>query len=206
MLLLLAVAGTSGCVSLASNLIHAIYGNDVKPEYQGLKDQTIIVMCSNEAGIGKDDVTQQVGDNLRAAIGNKLPKTTLVRQTQIDQWLDEHSDVTDPTAEIGKALKADVVISVDMRNLTLKDGQTLFRGRVDFTAEVFSVAENKIVFRRSVPEYTYPLAAAISTTEMEPTKFKRLYLLMASERISRLFIPSPIGSDIANDAKILQYQ
>ncbi len=203
---LLILSGSTGCVSFAANMLNAIYGNESKPEFEGMKDQRIAIICSNESGIGKDETTNRLAANIRTAIGNKLTKATIIRQEEIDGWLRDNPNGLDASAQIGKAVKADYVISVDMRNLKVRDGQTLYRGRADYSVEVYSPSKEKIVFRKSIPEYTYPQEAAISTTEMDEAKFRRIYLTMAGEKISRLFISSPMGADIATDARMLQFQ
>ena len=195
----------TGCVSLAANVMHMIYGHDIKPEFQGLKDQRIAVLCSDANGVCKSDECIRLAGGIRTLVASKLKKATLVPQEEIDGWLRDNSFEREDVPQIGRAVAADYVITVDMQDLKLQDGQTLYRGRADFSVEVYDMSQEKVVFRKTLPDYTYPQTAAISLTEMSTDKFNRLYIAMAAERISRLFIPSPMGADIAADAHLLRY-
>ncbi len=72
--LLLMCLSSSGCAGLASNLLHAIYGHEQKPEYEGLKKQRIAIICANESGMLSDDVTNNMAMTLRSAMVTKLRK------------------------------------------------------------------------------------------------------------------------------------
>ena len=107
---------------------------------------------------------------------------------------------------VGKGVNADIVISVDIKNMKLRDGKTMYRGVSDVDVDVYDVEQEKYVFTKQYPAFTYPQTAAIGTTEMDEAKFKRMYLIMVTEKLTRLFIPSPMGADVAIDSRILEFQ
>ena len=200
-----ALASGTGCVSLTANLMRMVYGNDIPPEYVGLKDQKIVIVCSDEKGYCQSDTTSQVSRGLQAIVTNKLRKATVVPQSRIDNWLASDAEGADVAPQIGRALEADVVILVDMRGMTLHDGATMYRGKSDITVELFDVEKGEVAFRKNLHGFTYPQNAAIGRTEMEEEKFQRIYLNEVAIRVSQLFVPSPMGSDIATDARLLNY-
>ncbi len=108
--------------------------------------------------------------------------------------------------QVGKEVNADVVIRVDVSKMSLYDGKTMYRGVSDVEVELIDVKTKEVLFAKSFPSFTYPETAAISTTEMELQKFRKMYVMMIGERVSRLFVSHQMGADIAGDARILEFQ
>jgi hypothetical protein len=201
----MALTASTGCAGLASNLMHAIYGHEEPPEFEGLKKQRIAILCENENGILKDESTTSIELTVRKAIANKMKKVSFVEPIEMSRWLEDASSAENIAKHVGKGVNADLVIFISMKNLKLRDGKTMYRGNSDIDVDVFDIAQDKYVFTKAFPDFTYPQTAAIATTEMDEPRFKRLYLLMAGERISRIFTPSQMGADLAIDARILQF-
>ncbi len=195
-----------GCAAVASNLLHAIYGHDQPPEYAGLKKQRIAILAANEQGIMRDSVTHGIAGTVRMAMAGKLKKASFVTDEEMNRWLIDVTDRYDAVRNVGKGVNADVVIMVKISNMKLMDGKTMYRGVSDVDVELYDVEQDKTMFTKSLPAYTYPQAAAISTTEMDIEKFQKLYVMTVGERVSRYFVSHPMGSGIAEDAKILEFQ
>lgn len=197
--------GFSGCIQMAANLMSVVRGPAIPAEFKGLEEKRVAVICANESGICRDEATIRMAGNLKGILAVKLPKTKFVNQEEVDQWIEGSSASERDVSAIGKGVGADYVISVDMLNLQLKDGPTLFRGRSNLTVSVWDVKTEKPVFRKSVPEHSYPVMAGQSTTETDEDKFRRVYLLNAADKLARYFYAHELGEDVAIDATILKY-
>ena len=62
----------------------------------------------------------------------------------------------DDYLEIGKALKAEKVVGIDIESFSVLDGQTLFRGRATVSIQVYDVAEKQVEWHKSPPQIEYP--------------------------------------------------
>lgn len=195
----------SGCVQFAANLMHVMNGPRVPAEFKGLDGKKVAVLSNDESGICNDESTIRLAGSIKGILAGKLPKATFVRQEELDSWLQGKPSRELDFASIGKAVKADYVIVIEMLNLKLKDGQTLFRGRSDITVTVWDANSSRSVFRKMLPDYTYPVMAALSTTETDESKFRRVYLMNVADKIGRFFYAHDFGEDVAIDATILNY-
>jgi hypothetical protein len=195
----------TGCIQFAANLMHVVSGPQVPPEFKGLDGKRIAVVALNESGICSDEVTIRLAGLLRGVLAGKLKKASMVNDVEVEGWLHGKSSREKDFIEIGKGVKADYVISVGIRNLKLKDGQTLFRGRSDIEVTVWDVNASKIAYQKALPEYTYPLMAGQATTETDEDKFRRVYLMNVADKVGRFFYAHDFGEDVAIDATILNY-
>jgi hypothetical protein len=103
-------------------------------------------------------------------------------------------------ARLGSQLQADYVLAIDLQNLELKEGATLYRGRCDCSIAVYKVAEgDRAVFRKQIPPLVFP-TAGVPVTDMDEAKFQGMYLTMLANRVARVFHPYDASSDVAIDA------
>ncbi len=86
-------------------------------------------------------------------LNEKVKEIKLVRQEEIDQW--DRWPETSPVASTLRSvqvLERTIVVAIDMLNLKLKDGATLFRGVSDLTLSVYDIKKSgQVVFRKVLP-------------------------------------------------------
>jgi len=195
----------TGCIQFAANLMHVVSGPQVPAEFKGLEGKKVAVVAYDESGICSEEATIRLAGNLRGILAGKLPKSTFVTHEDIESWLYGKSAREQDFVDIGKGVKADYLIAVEVLNLKLKDGPTLFRGRSDIGVTVWDINASKIAYRKMLPEYTYPIMAGQATTETDEDKFRRVYLMNVADKIGRYFYAHDFGEDVAIDATILSY-
>ena len=105
--------------------------------------------------------------------------------------------------DIGRGVKADKVLAIEMTNLRLQDGATLYRGRATVTVTVYNVKTGEVEFRKHLDEFTYPETAGQYTSETTETKFRSLYLSVLGSRIGRFFHGYDYSDTVAMDATII---
>ena len=197
------IATQSGCLGLASNLMHAVGADRVPPEYkdyEDLEDCRLAVVTMTEASQYSNDAASRfLSRRVGQILTNELDDVRLVREDEIEQWRDEHGYDNMDFASIGKDLNAEKVVAIQVSNLTLREGQSLFRGKSDVTLQVIDVADGSTLFIHDLDEHTFPVNAGQHVSETTESKFQKLYLTVLAERIGRLMHPYDFADTVAMD-------
>ena len=201
-IVILVLLTTTGCAKYLANIINVFNGPPVPAEFKGLDGKRVAVLCTTETGTCSDEVSIRLASSLRGLLAKNLNKATLITQEEVDRWLTSKIADDRDLIEVGRGVKADYVINVELLNLKLKDGPTLYRGRSDVTLTLCDTKTGKTVFRKVLPEYTYPVIAGQSTTETDEDRFRRAYLFILADKLARCFYAHEVGQDIAVDATI----
>ncbi len=198
--MLLAVS-TTGCVSLISNLQHAIHGPPkVPPSFNKFPSKRVAVVCTSQADLyGTGGVARSIARSVENILAQQVEEIDIVGQDGLEDWMD-HNDWNQLNyTQIGRGLKADYVLAIELNApITLKEGPTLFKGRADVTVSVYDVAKNgEVVMRKHSPELAWPENGRYGLSE---TAFERLFLAKVAEHISKNFHPYEANSDIGMDS------
>jgi len=193
-----------GCLGLAANLINAVKGHSIEAEFAGLKEKRVAVVTITDSSQYSDDasariLSRRVADILQV----EVKKIDIVREDEVQQWRDRNGWDAIEFIDIGKGVKADKVVAIEMTNLKLRDGATLYRGRATVTTTVYDVASGKAEFRRHLDEFTYPETAGQYTSETTEAKFRTLYLGVLATKLARFFHPYDFSDTVALDATII---
>lgn len=199
-------AANSGCMglALAANVINAVKGYTVDAEFKGLREKRVAVVTLTDSSQYSDDasariLSRRIGDILRTEVKD----IELVREDEVQQWRDRNGWDAVEFLDIGRGVKADKVLGVELTNLKLRDGATLYRGRATVTVTVYDVESGALEFRKHLDEFTYPESAGQYTSETTESRFRSLYLSVLAARISRFFHPYDFSDTVAMDATII---
>jgi hypothetical protein len=194
----------SGCLGLAANLMNVVKGHSVPAEFEGLEDKRVAIVTLTDSSQYSDDASARILSRRVAEIlSAKVKNIELVREDEVQQWRDRNGWDAIEFIDIGKGVKADKVIAIEMTNLRLRDGATLYRGRAAVTTTVYDVKSGKSEFRKHLDEFTYPETAGQYTSETTETRFRTLYLSVLAARISRWFHSYDYSDTVAMDATII---
>ncbi|MEM6363034.1 MAG: hypothetical protein AAF745_01305 [Planctomycetota bacterium] len=193
----------SGCLGLLSNFMHTIGADRVPAEFDGLNDCKVAIVTRTDSSEFSDDVvarllTRKVGDRLRT----ELDDAEFVRDDDVQTHLDRHGYDASDLQSIGIAVGADKVLGIDVTELSLREGATLFRGRANARITIVDVATGSELFGKDIDEYTYPRTAGQYTTETTEPRFRKLYLEMLADQIARTFHPYDFHETVALDGAI----
>lgn len=204
LLAMVTVASQGGCTSMLATVAWVIQGGEVPAEYTGMKNKSIAVVCRPLVELeytnsrSAEEIAKQVGGLLEA----KIRKTRVIDPRQVAQWTDEH-DWND-FAEVGKALKADLVLGIDLSEFSLYQGQTLYQGKARIVLKVYDVAQNgKVVYEKKLPPTVYPPNVAIPTSDRPEDQFRQQFIRVLSDEIGRHFYGHDTRADFARDSKTL---
>jgi hypothetical protein len=199
------IVASAGCTGLAT-FMHVAGVDMVPAEYDGLKNSTVAIVTLTESSQYSNDVTsRELSRFVGQIITTEVKNVQLIREDKIDQWRDINGWDQVNFDEIGTGVGAEKVIGIEVANLRLREGATLYRGRSDVVVNVIDVETGNIEYSRTLEEFTYPNIAGQYTSETTESKFRKLYLRMLSEEIGRSFHRYDLTDRIAGDSQIAHY-
>jgi hypothetical protein len=200
-----ALFSTGGCQIGMFTLAYLIKGNDVPAEYKGLKKKTVAVVCRTPTGIKY--VGSKVNRDLARDVGKLLEtkgeKIKIVPAQDVNKWCDEHQ--WEEFVEVGNAVKADVVVGIDLDKFSLYDSPILYKGKANATVHVYDCKDGgKMVFEKILPPTVYPPNTVIETSAKQPAAFQQEFLAVLADQIARHFYPHDPYADFGQDADALK--
>ena len=203
LLLTCLVLAQAGCLGITSNLMHMVGADMIPPEYEGLEESRLVIVTSTESSHYKDDVSAQIlSKSVGAILTQKVDDVKLVRQSEIDQWRDRVGWENNDMVALGKAVEADKVVAIELDNLKLRDGKSMYRGSADVVVTVYDCVTGDELYRREVDEYTFPATAGQHITETSESRFRKVYLGMLAAEIGRSFHAYDLSDTFALDGAI----
>ncbi len=153
-----------------------------------LKGQRVAIVCRPVLQLQYAD--SAAAPALAAAVGQLLSKNVkgikIVSPSEVAEWADGHDWKNYP--EIGRAVKADVVIGVDLEDFNLYKGQTLYQGSSDVHIWVYDMHNGgHRAWDKKVPPIIFPANSEIPTTEKSESEFRRQYLGVLAQHVARHF-------------------
>jgi hypothetical protein len=203
LVLAMLLTSSAGCQSLAFMAAYLIKGTDVPAECKLLKDKKVVVVCRPLASLQYRNA--RVDHNLAEQVGLLLaknePKIKIVDHRKVAEWMDEHD--WEEYTEVGKALRADMVLGIDLEEFQLYQGQTLFQGRAQVELKLYDCKTGELVFRKRLPRSVYPPNRMVPTSECQESEFRQAFVRNVADQIGRHFYAHDPYADIALDAKAL---
>lgn len=187
---LLSTASGCGLLAMGGSIFND--GKDVPPEYthdDGLEGKRVVVVC--RATGTSSFLYAHVPANLAEAVASRLKtnvkKIKIVDSQEVADWTDHNS--SQPYSEIGEALKADIVIGIDLDDFRLKDGQTLYRGRAQVSLRVYDMKSDEpddVVWKKTIPQVKHPEITPVPA-DGNLGEFRREFVSVLADRIAKKF-------------------
>jgi hypothetical protein len=200
----LALLPATGCTQLLLTSMYFIKGVETPAEFQGLKGTKTAIVCRPlvELQYSSSSAAEQLARVTGIMMKHKIKKIEIVRPDEIAQWTDEHD--WDEFTEVGKAMKADHVLGIEIEEFKLYQGQTLYQGRARVKVVVHDMKQNgDVVFEKALPEIIYPPNAGIPTSEKAEEEFRKQFIGVVADRIGRIFYSYDHRNDAALDSTAL---
>lgn len=190
-------ATTSGC-ALVSQLQYAIHGYKTEAKFKGLEGKKVAVVCFSESS-GPSNEASVIASQIGTILGANVKKMTVIPQAKVADWIDRNdSDQTD-FLDVGRGVKADMVIGIDLASFSIHEGQTLLKGRAETTIRVYDMKKNgEMVYGPTTKNSIFPVNAARHATENE-NEFRRYFLYNVAQDIARDFYAYDRMEDYAQD-------
>jgi hypothetical protein len=205
MIALTAVCLSGGCRSAIATALYFFRGNEVAPEYKGLKGKTVAVVCRQPAGLdyASSGVGADIVREMSKLLQEKVSKIKVVDAQKINKWCDENN--WEDYAEVGKAFNADLVVGVELERFSVYQAQTLYQGKANATLRVYDCKDGgKVLFEKILPQTVYPPNAFIQTSDIQETQFRREFIGVLADQIARHFYSHDPYADLGQDNSALR--
>ena len=130
------------CSSGCAVLYQLAYGDGPKIEakYAGLKGKRVAVVCvMNSSTYGDGEVSAALADHVGRILRKKVDDIEVVRQEEVSDWMDTNEWDESDFVEIGRGVKADMVLAIDVDSFSVHESKTLLKGRSRLTTTVYDV-------------------------------------------------------------------
>ncbi len=177
----------SGCSALGT-IMYFIDPNDTPAAYKGLEEKKTVVVCRAESLEYSDPL---IGRELAGVIGRKMEqgnerKLSVIDDQKLADWTDRN-DWSD-YRQVGKALKADMVVGVDIERFVIRQGPTLLQGQADVRISVYDIKDGgKKVWEYRPATIKFPPNAPIPSSERQEAEFRRQFIDIVAETIAHNF-------------------
>jgi hypothetical protein len=200
---MLLLAPSAGCIGLTVQLGHMMGLNFEPAAYTGLKGTRVAVVCVvPEAADGPETAGELLAANLESYLGKNVKKIAFVPRREVTNWMDVHAGDLIDYARMGKSLKADRVLLVELASFSYHEDATLYQGRAEFNVTVFDTATGERVYEDSDPDMLFPANNAYHLTDMSEDKFKRAFVQRLAENIGGRFHANPFPERFAKERPI----
>lgn len=197
---------SSGCLSFAANMVRIIKGTDTPAEFDELKEKKVAVVVSTAAGLNADACGIIMSNHVHTLLATNVKKIKMVNQEEISRIIGDMPANEQGMSLIGSRLGADYVVAIDVANLKLRDGPTLYKGKSTTTVTVHKVLDGvSPVFRKAFPDFVFP-SMGVPVTDSDEATFQRFYISEIAQRVSRIFYPYDPSIDVAKDASSASIQ
>jgi hypothetical protein len=196
---------SGGCRSAMATAMYFIKGNEVDPDYAGLKGKTVAVVCRSPADLSYTNasVGRDIAQQMTTLIRERVPKVKVIESQKVTKWCDENT--WEEYSEVGKALKADLVIGVELNKFSIYQAQTLYQGKANATVRVYDCKDGgKLVFEKILPQTVYPPNTFIQTSEVQETEFRREFIGVLADQVARHFYAHDAYADLGQDGSALR--
>ncbi|MEX2142379.1 MAG: hypothetical protein WD894_24130 [Pirellulales bacterium] len=200
---LLALALSAGC-SMLPGIAWVIDPDDVDAEFEELSGKRVAVICrATSLEYAHPTVSRDLAVRVAALLRKNVRKVEVVDERELADWVDKH-DWHD-YREVGRALKADMVVGIDLERFELSRGSTLLQGHADVRLAVYDVKDNVKVWEPTRQlSVKFPPNSPYAAADRQEDDFRRQFLGVLAERVARHFYDYDSRKDFAFDSTVLR--
>jgi hypothetical protein len=195
-----------GCIGFTSQLLYFIKGGHlIDAEFDGLAGKRVAVVCvSDSSAYGPDTFAGMLERSVSAILKQKGDEIDVIHTDDVADWIDNNEWDQLDYREIGRGVNADMVLAIDIEELSLHEGKTLYRGCANLTVTVYDMTDNgRNVFRREIPELSFPKNGPRHATEISEARFRRLFVHVVADHAAKYFYDYHIEDGFGSDAIML---
>lgn len=194
------VVTAGGCTAVATAL-YIVKGTNVGAEYDSLKGKRVAVVCRPVVAL--DYQNGAAAKDLAVAVGRLLKqnvkKIELVDPREVDDWCDENDWYN--FTEVGEAVKADMVVAIELEQFSLSESLTLYKGRAETLIQVYDMtADGQCVWQKRPASSEYPPNISLDRSAKDENEFRTEYIQVLATEIARHFFAHDTRVDFAKDA------
>ena len=193
-----------GCRGLMGHLGYWTGGSMIQPDYDGLEGHRVAVVCvSATSAYGNGVETDRLSRQVRSVLGEKVKDIEVVAPGEIADWVDKNGWDEIDYREVGRGVRAERVVAIDLEEFRLHEGPTLYKGRSNLTVTVFDMADGeREVFRRTLSDVKFPVTGVYHATDMTESKFRDLFIGVLARQVARHFFAYDALDESAYDMTV----
>ncbi len=195
---------SGGCTNLLFTAMYLLKGNNIPAEFKLPREKSVVVVCRPVASLQYCNarVDQDLSHTVATLFKQNLPKVKVVDPRKVAEWMDENP--WQEFLEVGKGLKADLVVGVDLEQFQIYQGQTLYQGRAAMEIKVYDAKTGEVLFRKRPPQIVYPPNRMVQTAERPEAEFRQEFVHVLADQIARFFYDHDPYVDFALDSKTIE--
>ena len=179
-----------GCLhSLLATGIYVFQGGNVVPaECEALNDQRVVVLCRPPAShdFRHAGAARSIGKQVSQLLEMHVEGIDVVSPREVDNWIDEQD--WENFKDLGRSMKADRVVYIELDSFELYKGKTLYQGDADVTVSVHDMAgRGKLMWERPLGQVLFPRNSGIPAADKPVQHFERQFVEVVSLQIAQHF-------------------
>jgi hypothetical protein len=188
----------TGCAGFWSQMLYFGQGQMAPAEYDDLAKHRVAVVCvADSSSYGTEQV---LGREISAILRQNVKEIDLVRPDEIADWIDREGWDEIDYREIGRGVKAERVIAVDLADVSLYEGSSLYHARAHVSITVYDMTEKgREVFRKTLPEVRFPLTGPYPVGDTTEAAFRRAFVKVLARQIAKYFHRYDLMDDFGTD-------
>lgn len=197
-----ALVSAAGCPALLATGIYIWEGGNMVPaECEALRGKRVVVMCRPPSSheYRHAGASRSISQRVSQLLVENVKGIDVVNPREVDNWVDE-SDWGD-FRELAEAVRADLVVHVELDDFELYKGKTLYQGRAAVNVSVYDMLDHsRLVWERHLGEILYPVNSGIPAQDKPVQQFEREFVEIVADRIAVNFYRHDPHGDFAMDA------
>lgn len=176
-------------------------GHKIDAKYTGLENRRVAVVCvMNPSTYGDGATSTLIADNTERVLQTHVEGIDVVPQSEVADWMDTNNWDESDFVEIGRGVKADMVVAIDVDSFSLHEGPGLFKGRAEVTTTVYDLTrDGKEVFRTTDHQFTFPETHPVHASADMARAFPRTFIRVLSEHLAKNFYAYNLHEEFALD-------
>ena len=189
LLALTPVVCSTGCAGAFATMSWMLGGDMIPPRSKALRGKRVALLVkSDSATFGGSGEERMLTLALTQILRKNVSGIQMIAPDRIADWRDKTDEFTPNLAKLGKAVKADIVVTVNMEGFTTEAGKTLRKGKVDWGVTVYDVHKKGEIVYRTKDNFSFP-KNGYHITDASPYQFRRAFVQRLAVTIGRHFHP-----------------
>jgi len=193
----LVLMSCTSCQGLLFTAAYLIKGQNVDPEYDFLLKgkKRVVVVCRSLAAnqfqgeTVPRDLTRKVSQNLRENLKKKNKKLEVVDYRKVEKWLDDSSHMFEEFTEIGAALKADIVIGIELQAFQTQENPSTMQGKAQWTVKTYDMETGELIAQKPMRLVDPPHVPISISDRSSLPQFHAQFVDLISKQIAALYHP-----------------
>ncbi len=200
-----ALTATTGCLPLLDRLAYVVRGSDVPAPYNGLEKKRTAIICVSEASaFGPDSLSKSIERVLCNSLLMNVKKIQLVPQIEIEKWIDENEWQGSDMVALGKGVKAERLVVVELSNYSIHEGKTLHKGSANVVMTVYELDNKKgptVAHTFEMRDYQFPKNGR-PALQSSDRQFEEFFLARVCRLLSNQFHKHDRFDSFADEAML----